>query len=223
MKSFNQFIKESPIAFDAGEPDEYLVGNERPFLGRSVSGIPVRLDNNVMRVLKPKKIGTIPGKTSLDEYGVFHHASVKENKHHIFVATGDGKIVGSIQGERIGSEKKSGTDHIVINIAAFDPEHRGHGLYAKAIQAYVDKFPHVVYSDEAQTAAAGKSWNRMAQEADERGHDVRVHPDMGATPTTGVSWNKPLDDRFWTGVPTESGRTIQPEKIRFSIRGNPKK
>jgi hypothetical protein len=218
MKSFKQYIIESPIEYEI--EDETPSSTNRPIIGKNVKKFAM-MDSGVLKIVKPKKIGSI--QTEGGDYTFHHHTYMssdpfsKVRNHHIYISDKSGTIVGLLKGRTIAKEADSKSEHIQIDMSAIDKPHRGRGLYGEAIKAFIGKTPHVVYSDVAQTPAAKKTWMSLAASAEEQGHDLRVHPFMGKSPNSGIPWNKPLDQRFWEGGETPQG-FVKPENILFSIR-----
>jgi hypothetical protein len=221
MKSFKQYITEAPIEYELDS--DQTVSQKRPILGKPIKKFAM-MDSGVMKVVTPKKIGSLS--TDSGDYTFHHHTFVdndpfsKQRQHHIYIGDKEGKIVGIVKGTVKKIEKsESGKDihHVGIDMTAIDEGHRGHGLYGHAIRAFIKKFPHVVYSDMAQTPPAKATWMNLAKNAESEGHDVRVHPFMVKTPNEGIPWNKPLDPRSWEGGNTPLG-PVKPEHILFSIR-----
>jgi hypothetical protein len=185
----------------------------------------VHSGGQVPRLLKPKLKGKI------GEY-TFHHATIQdrpifgdpETKHYFFLAK-DGNVVGSISGERIRVDTDDAgkkVEHIGIGTAVIDPAHRGQDLYARALKLFVQKTPHVLYSDIAQSEGAKKAWSGIAKSSDSEGIDFRVHPLLHQSDNivgTGISTSGELDPRYWIGTPLPSGGYLPAEKMRFSIRG----
>lgn len=221
MKSFRSFILESPMMIDL--PTEMGGDMSKSNIGKPITGIIHRL-GQVPRLLKPKSKGKI------GEY-TFHHATIQDRPifgepqtHHYMFLAKDGNVVGSIKGERIRVEtddEGKKVEHIGISTAVIDPAHRGQDLYAKMLKHFVEKTPHVLYSDIAQSKGSAKSWSGIAKSSDSEGIDFRVHPLLHQSDNivgTGISKSGELDPRYWIGTPLPSGGYLPAEKMRFSIR-----
>lgn len=222
MKSFKQYIIESPLIIPI--PQEMGDNMSKSFIGKPLNAL-IHRGGQVPRLLKTKAKGKI------DDYTV-HHASIQdrpifgdpETRHYMFLAK-DGKVVGYIGGKRIKSEKNEKgktVEHIGLDTAVIDPDHRGQDLYAKAIKHFVGKTPHVLYSDTVQSKGAAKAWASMARTSDADKTDFRAHPLLHGSDNivgAGIPRSGELDPRHWEGTPLPGGGELPPEKIRFSIRG----
>lgn len=234
MISFKQFLNEDPFLFSAfdqtgKEFNENMSSNG--YLNKPLNGLIHRGPNQVLTRLKPKKIGKIG-----DNYAL-HHAQIQDKpifgspimNHHVFL-TKDNKVVGYMRGERIRAEKVEGSkkpiEHIGIGLAVIHPKHRGQNLYARMMQEFVSKTPHVLYSDTAQTKGSAKAWSHLSRTSEESAIDFRLHPLIHGSDNIvgqGISRSGEIDPMAWTGtrLPAMGGKPeswLPAEKIRFSVR-----
>ena len=224
MKPFKQFILEFPMLVDF--PKEEGPRRGAGFLKRPISGL-AHSPMGVFSVLKPNKIGTVvvgPG----EKYTIHHAVHTEKDPylgsrkkiHHIFLADNNSTVVGYIKGIRIGSGKgNEDVEHIGLDFSVLLPDHRGKGLYGSMLKTFIKKRQHVVYSGDTQSPGSMKAWQELAKSQEADGLEIRVHPDASSVrPGNGLPWNKELPHDLWVGAKTDSGRTINPEKIILSAR-----
>ncbi len=140
MKSFKQYIIESPIEYEI--EDETPSSTNRPIIGKNVKKFAM-MDSGVLKIVRPKKVGSV--KTEGGDYTFHHHTYMssdpfsKVRNHHIYISDKSGTIVGLLKGRTIAKEADSKSEYIQIDMSAIDKPHRGRGLYGEAIKSFIGK------------------------------------------------------------------------------------